>query len=63
MKNKLIKVVSSVLLCQFILVACGNTKTTETDIDESEHTLAASLTSGNTYYLYNLVELLVRICI
>ena len=26
----------------------------ETDIDESEHTLAASLTSGNTYYLYNL---------
>lgn len=35
MKNKLIKVVSSVLLCQFILVACGNTKTTETDIDES----------------------------
>ena len=26
----------------------------ETEIDESEHTLAASLTSGSTYYLYNL---------
>lgn len=26
----------------------------ETEIDESEHTLAASLTGGSTYYLYNL---------
>lgn len=26
----------------------------ETEIDESEHTLAASLISGNTYYLYNI---------
>lgn len=26
----------------------------DTEIDENEHTLAASLTSGSTYYLYNL---------